>query len=146
MVGLSLRGITELLQDVLKQASLRPADLGYWELHALGTPIGDAVELAALNRVWGKELAGNRTALGSHKASFGHLEAAAGLVSLARVLACCESGVIPATAWREPFSPLASLPPALALSYGGATDTRTGGCFALSRSGVGAAVLLAAAG
>jgi acyl transferase domain-containing protein len=144
MVGLSLRGITDLLQHVLGQAGLRPADLGYWELHALGTPIGDAVELSALGRVWAKaETGSGRTALGSHKASFGHLEAAAGLVSLARVVACCESGVIPATAWREPFSPLAKLPPALVLSHGGHATMRAGGCFALSRSGVGAAVVLA---
>lgn len=106
-----------------------------------------AVELAALGHVCATaEAGGRRTALGSHKAGFGHLGAAAGLVSLARVVACCENSTISPTAWREPFSPLAHLPPALALAYSAAAAVRAGGCLALSRSGVGAAVVLAPIG
>jgi acyl transferase domain-containing protein len=144
MVGLSASGIADLVHHALQPSCLGPADLRYWELHAVGTPIGDAVELSALCRVWAKGGSNDRpTRLGSHKAGFGHLEAAAGLVSLARLLAWIESGVIPPTAWREPFSPLMNLPPSLTVSSGGSVAMGASGCFALSRSGLGAVVLLA---
>lgn len=144
MVGLSVRGIADLVHHGLRQSCLGPADLRYWELHALGTPIGDAVELSALSRVWAKGGSDDRpTWLGSHKAGFGHLEAVAGLVSLARLLAWLERGLIPPTAWRQPFSTLMNLPPSLTVSGGGGVPIGAGGCFALSRSGLGAVVLLA---
>lgn len=144
MVGMSLRGIVELVGQGLRRADLSAADVGYCELHALGTPIGDAVELSALCRVWGEGgSAGQPTRLGSQKAGFGHLEAAAGLVGLARIVAWLESGVLPPTAWRRPITSLAQLPASLTLSDGGGAEgTRAGGCLALSRSGVGAVVFL----
>ena len=144
MVGLSVRGIADLIRHGLRQSCLGPADLRYWELHALGTPIGDAVELSALSRLWANGGSDDQpTSLGSHKAGFGHLEAVAGLVSVARLLALLESGTIPPTAWRRPFSPLMNLPPSLTVSGGGSVAVGAGGCFALSRSGLGAVVLLA---
>jgi acyl transferase domain-containing protein len=144
MVGLSVRGIADLVRHGLQQSRLGPSDLRYWELHALGTPIGDAVELSALSRVWASGGSDVRlTTLGSHKACFGHLEAVAGLVSLARLLALVETGMIPPTAWRQPLSPLMNLPPSLTVSGDGSVAVGNGGCFALSRSGLGAVVLLA---
>ncbi len=147
MVGMSLRGISELLKGGLDRAGLTPGDVGYCELHALGTAVGDAVELASFCRVWGDDGdAARPTHLGNQKATFGHLEAVAGLVGLARVMGWLESGVLPPTAWRRPFSPLAVVPPALRLSEGGIEagpqSGRAGGCLALSRSGVGAFALL----
>jgi acyl transferase domain-containing protein len=143
MVGMSLRGIAELLGQGLRRARLAAADVGYCELHALGTAIGDAVELSAFCRVWAEGGNADRpTHLGSQRAAFGHLEAVAGLVGVARVVAWHESGVLPPTAWRRPFTPLATLPASLALSDGGPERIRAGGCLALSRSGVGAVVFL----
>lgn len=143
MVGMSLRGITELLGLGLRRAGLVAADVGYCELHALGTPIGDAVELTAFCRVWAEGGSADRpTRLGSQKAGFGHLEAVAGLVGVARAVAWLESGRLPPTAWRRPFTSLAALPAALSLADGGAESLRAGGCLALSRSGVGAVVFL----
>lgn len=151
MVGLSVTGMVELLDHAFERASLAPADLGYWELHALGTPLGDAVEISALGRAWANAGSEDRpTRLGSHKAGFGHLETAAGLVSLARLLAWFERGAIPPTAWHRPFSPLLKFPPSLTMSdgdlvAGGPGSAGAAGCFALSRSGLGAVVLLAPA-
>jgi acyl transferase domain-containing protein len=143
MVGMSLRGISDLLRHGLNRAALAPRDVGYCELHALGTPVGDAVEVAGFCRVWSDGGDADRpTRLGSQKAAFGHLEAPAGLVGVARVVGWLESGVLPPTAWRRPFSPVVTLTPALALSDGGPEPVRAGGCLALSRSGVGAVVLL----
>lgn len=143
MVGLSLRGIAEILRLGLDRAGLEAADVGYFELHALGNAMADAVELAAFGRVWKERSdAGRPTRLGSHKAAFGHLEAVAGLVGIARILSWLESGQLPPTAWRRPFSSLSTLPPGLALSEGGSEPLRDGGCLALSRSGIGAVVMI----
>lgn len=143
MVGLSLRGITELLRDGLARASLSPADVGYMELHALGTAVGDAVELAAFRKVWDGCPGGRPTILGSHKARFGHLEATGGLVSLARLVAWFDGSALPPTAWVLPLSRLSVLSPALTLEPGdNRADGRAGGTLALSRSGVGATVLM----
>jgi acyl transferase domain-containing protein len=147
MVGMSLRGITDLLRRGLNRAELAPMDIGYCELHALGTAVGDAVELASFCRVWAEGGDAERpTRLGSQKAAFGHLEATAGLVGLARVIGWLETGILPPTAWRRPFTSLATLPSALTLSDGGPEAgpeaVRAGACLALSRSGVGAIVVL----
>jgi acyl transferase domain-containing protein len=147
MIGLSLRGIVELVRQGLAWSRLTPGEIGYCELHALGTPVGDAVELAALSRVWAEGGNVDRpTRLGSNKAGFGHLEAASGLVSLARLVAWFDSGVLPPTAWRRPFTTLASLPASLALCDGGAEAARAAACLALSRSGIGAIAVLEPAG
>jgi acyl transferase domain-containing protein len=143
MVGLSLRGITELLRDGLARANLSPVDVGYVELHALGTAVGDAVELAAFRNVWEESPGDRPTVIGSHKARFGHLEATGGLVSLARILAWFERAILPPTAWVRPFSRLTMLPQALVLAENSSpAGIRAGGSLALSRSGVGAVVLL----
>lgn len=142
MVGLSLRGITELLRDGLARASLSPADVGYVELHALGSAVGDAVEIAAFRKVWEGCRGHCPTVLGSHKACFGHLEATGGLVSVARIVTWFDRSILPPTAWVRPFSRLSTLPPAFVLEPGTNPDLRAGGSLALSRSGVGAVVLM----
>jgi acyl transferase domain-containing protein len=143
MVGLSLRGITELLRYGLARAKLSPADVGYVELHALGTSVGDAVELAAFRKVWEKCPHDRPTVLGSHKARFGHLEATSGLVSLARIVAWFDGAVLPPTVWVRPFSRLSTLSPAFTLERGSSqADLRAGASLTLSRSGVGAIVLM----
>jgi 3-oxoacyl-(acyl-carrier-protein) synthase len=142
MVGLSLRGIAELLRDGLARASLSPADVGYVELHALGSAVGDAVEIAAFRKVW-EDCPGNRpTVLGSHKARLGHLEATGGLVSVARIVAWFDRSILPPTPWVRPFSRLLAFSPAFVLEQGDNPAVRAGGSLALSRSGVGAMVLL----
>jgi acyl transferase domain-containing protein len=143
MVGLNPRAIAGLLREGLSRARLEPEQVGYCEAHALGTAVGDAVELAAFSDVWrGSGKPARPTHIGSHKAGFGHLEAAAGLVGLARILAWFETGLLPPTSWRRPFSPLATVPDSLLLSDGGQAPARPGACFGLSQSGVGAVVFL----
>jgi 3-oxoacyl-(acyl-carrier-protein) synthase len=142
MVGLSLRGIAELLREGLARAGLTPAEVGYVELHALGSAVGDAVELAAFRKVWEECLGDRPTVLGSHKARFGHLEATGGLVSLARIVAWFDKSILPPTAWVFPLSRLSTLSPGLALQPGSNPEIRAGGGLALSRSGVGATILM----
>ncbi|ONI87638.1 polyketide synthase [Saccharothrix sp. ALI-22-I] len=76
-------------EQVLREARLRAGvsvdDVQYVEAHGTGTPVGDPVEAAALGAALGE---GRTTPLriGSAKTNVGHLEGAAGLVGLLKVL------------------------------------------------------------
>ena len=62
----------------LKRANLTPADIDYVNAHGTSTPVGDEIELRAVERLMG-EAAGSLT-MSSTKSSIGHLLGAAGAV------------------------------------------------------------------
>ncbi|MGE4043444.1 MAG: SDR family NAD(P)-dependent oxidoreductase [Acetobacteraceae bacterium] len=68
----------------LKRAGVAPETITYVEAHGTGTALGDPIEIAGLAEALGRE--GGRCAIGAVKANIGHLEAAAGVAGLAKVL------------------------------------------------------------
>lgn len=90
----------EVIRLAQRDAGVAPADVGFVETHATGTPIGDAVEAGALSRVF----SGPRPTpcrLGSTKAAVGHLEAASGVASLIKTVLVLRHGFIPPVPVRE---------------------------------------------
>ncbi len=85
----------ELMRQALSQAKLGPDDLGYIEAHGTGTKLGDPIEVAALDRVLASRLATRACRVGSLKANIGHCEAAAGIISLIKVVLCLQHRCIP---------------------------------------------------
>ncbi|MFF4602688.1 SDR family NAD(P)-dependent oxidoreductase [Streptomyces sp. NPDC001339] len=79
-------------------AGIDPDTIDYIETHGTGTALGDPVEVRALRTAF-RRLGGTRAdiALGSVKTNIGHLEAAAGVAGLVKVLLAMEHGVIPAS-------------------------------------------------
>jgi acyl transferase domain-containing protein len=76
-----------VLRLAYQRAGTRPAEVGYVELHGPGTPTGDPVEAAALGAVVGAaHPAGEPVRVGSVKSNLGHLEGAAGIVGLLKVV------------------------------------------------------------
>ncbi len=73
-------------------AGLRPADIGYVECHATGTPLGDATEIESLTEVFGPAAPLH---LGSLKANLGHLLSASGAAGLLKVVAALRARVVP---------------------------------------------------
>nr|MDT0662022.1 beta-ketoacyl synthase N-terminal-like domain-containing protein [Micromonospora sp. DSM 115978] len=78
-------------QDVLRrayqEAGVAPADVQYVELHGTGTRVGDPVEAAALGAALGASRApGEPLRVGSVKTNVGHLEGAAGITGLLKVV------------------------------------------------------------
>jgi 3-oxoacyl-[acyl-carrier-protein] synthase II len=79
-------GQARAMRQALRQAGLRPRDVGYCNAHGTATKIGDVVECDALARVWGQDL--DALHVSSTKALHGHLLGAAGaLEALVTVMA-----------------------------------------------------------
>jgi polyketide synthase PksN len=84
-----------VVRDALAVAGVAPAEVAYLEAHGTGTPLGDPIELAAAARVYGEGRDGADPLLvGSVKTQIGHLEMAAGVAGLLKVIAALESEVI----------------------------------------------------
>ncbi|MFC5747682.1 SDR family NAD(P)-dependent oxidoreductase [Actinomadura rugatobispora] len=94
----SERGQAEALASAVRRAGIDPVSVGYVEGHGTGTLVGDPVEVAALNRVYGADRRGARdVALGSVKSNVGHLGAAAGICGLVKAVHSVREGVVPAS-------------------------------------------------
>ncbi len=91
-----LRGQSEVLEECFARSGLSPAQVGYIETHGTGTAFGDRIEFAALRKVFSQHT--ERTsfcALGSVKNNIGHLDAAAGIAGLIKVVKALEHRLIP---------------------------------------------------
>ncbi|MFD5410307.1 SDR family NAD(P)-dependent oxidoreductase [Streptomyces nojiriensis] len=75
----------EVIARALRTAGVPADGISYVEAHGTGTPLGDPAEVAGLVRAFGDLPAGS-VALGSVKSSVGHLESAAGIAALTKVL------------------------------------------------------------
>ncbi|MEV5880759.1 type I polyketide synthase, partial [Streptomyces sp. NPDC052101] len=87
-------------EDVLRRAyaaaGAAPADVQYVELHGTGTALGDPIEAAALGAVIGRARPQDRPLhVGSAKTNVGHLEGAAGITGLIKVLLSLKAGELP---------------------------------------------------
>jgi len=83
----------EVLTSALKDAGLSPDDLDYLEAHGTGTTLGDLIEMQAINDVYAKRQ--EPIKIGSVKSNIGHLEAAAGIASIIKVLLSMKHGMLP---------------------------------------------------
>ncbi len=71
-------GAYRAMTMALKRARLNPSDVDYINAHGTSTPLGDEIELRAVERVFGNSAA--KLAMSSTKSSVGHLLGAAGAV------------------------------------------------------------------
>jgi amino acid adenylation domain-containing protein len=77
----------EMIADALKKASIDPRQISYVEAHGTGTALGDPVEITGLTQAFGDLKDSPRTcAIGSVKSNLGHLESAAGIAGLTKIL------------------------------------------------------------
>ena len=85
-----------LVRSALAQARVTPAEMSYVETHGTGTSLGDPIEVQALGAVFseGRE-AGQELLIGSVKTNIGHLEAAAGVAGLIKVVLALQHQEIP---------------------------------------------------
>jgi polyketide synthase PksM len=81
----SRRAQERVIRKAIEQAGVDPAEVDYVEAHGTGTSLGDPIEISALDAAYGRHADGCRR-VGSIKSNLGHLESAAGLAGLVKVL------------------------------------------------------------
>ncbi len=85
-----------VIAEALQCAGVAPGDVGYLEAHGTGTSLGDPIEVQAAGAALGPGRDADRPLLiGSVKTNIGHLEAAAGIAGLVKVILAFEHEVLP---------------------------------------------------
>ena len=84
----------KLISRTLREAGLEGKQINYLEAHGTGTPTGDPVEMEQLGLVYGANTE-DKCYVGSVKANIGHLETAAGIAGVIKVLLMLKHGQIP---------------------------------------------------
>ncbi|PYQ46303.1 MAG: hypothetical protein DMF77_01300, partial [Acidobacteria bacterium] len=99
-------GQTEVVVEALSAAGVDPQTIGYVEAHGTGTRLGDPAEVSALTKAF-RTRTGRRgfCALGSVKTNVGHLDAAAGVAGLIKVVLSLRHGRIPPSLHFETPNP-----------------------------------------
>jgi acyl transferase domain-containing protein/acyl carrier protein len=85
-----------VIRAALDNAKVEPASVSYVEVHGTGTALGDPIEVETLGVVLGKGRSHTQPlTLGSAKTNIGHLEAAAGVAGLIKVVLAMQHEEIP---------------------------------------------------
>ncbi|MEA5619314.1 SDR family NAD(P)-dependent oxidoreductase [Cronbergia sp. UHCC 0137] len=86
-----------VIRQALQNAQIEPQQVQYSELHGTGTVLGDPIEVLALTKVLGEGRNKNQPlSIGSVKTNIGHLESAAGVAGLIKVILALQHQQIPA--------------------------------------------------
>ncbi len=114
------QGQAAVLAAAWAAAGVAPETLGYIEAHGTGTPLGDPVEIAGLIRAFedaapGADWSGGPCAVGSVKSNIGHLESAAGIAGVIKLVLALQHGETPPTAHLSAPNPQLPASPAIAL-------------------------------
>jgi acyl transferase domain-containing protein/SAM-dependent methyltransferase/NAD(P)-dependent dehydrogenase (short-subunit alcohol dehydrogenase family) len=85
-----------VIRAALDAAGVRPDEIDFVEAHGTGTSLGDPIEIRALSAALGVQRPQDAPLLvGSVKTNLGHLEAAAGVAGVIKVVLALENGSIP---------------------------------------------------
>ena len=101
-------GARAAMRQALERAGLRPADIGYINLHGTATQANDAAEAAAISALFGPGHAGSGVPCSSTKGMTGHTLGAAGAVEAVICALALRHGLLPASVGtRQPDAALA---------------------------------------
>ncbi len=110
----------EVIADALTAAAVDPRTVSYVEAHGTGTSLGDPIEIQGLTKAFDRLTGAAQRAqpqqqhqqprqycaIGSSKSNIGHLEAAAGIAGLTKLLLQLEHGEIFPSLHAEKLNPL----------------------------------------
>jgi acyl transferase domain-containing protein/acyl carrier protein/predicted O-methyltransferase YrrM len=137
----------DVIRHALARAGVAPSAVSYVEAHGTGTALGDPIEVQALAAAYGEDRS-SALVLGSVKANIGHLEPAAGIAGLLKVIVSLERHSIPPQLHFQTLNPhiaAASFPiviPTAALPWDADGGRRIAGVSSFGASGTNAHVVL----
>jgi 3-oxoacyl-[acyl-carrier-protein] synthase II len=88
-------GAFRSMEMALKKAGMTPADIDYINAHGTSTPLGDELELGAVRRLFGNEVAS--VSMSSTKSAIGHLLGGAGAVETIFCILAIRDQIVPPT-------------------------------------------------
>ncbi|TSC24499.1 type I polyketide synthase [Corallococcus sp. Z5C101001] len=139
----------EVIRDALANAGVSAADVSLVEAHGTGTPLGDPIELGALGATYGQDRPADQPLLvGSVKTNMGHLESAAGIAGLMKLVVSLQNAAIPPhlhLSHPNPRIPWSELPlevPTALRPWPASSRRRLAGVSAFGFSGTNAHVVL----
>lgn len=95
-----------VIQQALTNAGVQPAEISYVEAHGTGTPLGDPIEVRSLKAVLMQGRQSDQPCwIGSVKTNIGHLESAAGIAGLIKVVLCLQHREIPPNLHLQQLNP-----------------------------------------
>ncbi len=93
----SVEGQADVIKKAQQAAGVDPSTIRYVETHGTGTPVGDPIEVASLEKAFGDTKERNFCGIGSVKSNLGHTDAAAGVTGLIKTALSLYNRVIPPT-------------------------------------------------
>ncbi len=105
---------TNLIKAAYQDAGVPLTSISYIETHGTGTPLGDPIELKALQNAFAdsgfeSQDSGAFCGIGSLKTNIGHLEAAAGVAGVLKILLSLKNKTLPAHIHFEKINPYIDL-------------------------------------
>ncbi|RCJ16571.1 hypothetical protein A6S26_33180 [Nostoc sp. ATCC 43529] len=100
----------DLIRQVYEKAEIDPYTISYIEAHGTGTQLGDPLEINGLKRAFASFKSSLESpypvcGIGSVKANIGHLEAAAGITGVIKVLLCMKNKILPGSPSFQVINP-----------------------------------------
>ncbi len=137
-----------VMREAMAAAGVQPSEPGYLEAHGTGTSLGDPIEVRALGRVLGEGRSPDHPLLlGSVKTNIGHLESAAGVAGIIKVILAFEHRTIPPHLHLKTINPHITLDfpcriPTSATPWEPAKGPRIAGVSSFGFSGTNAHIIL----
>ncbi|MDM8557192.1 SDR family NAD(P)-dependent oxidoreductase [Candidatus Parabeggiatoa sp. HSG14] len=86
----------KVIRQALKSGDIKPEQVSYIEAHGTGTELGDPIEMSVLSNIFSQNHSVDKPLIvGSVKSNIGHLEAAAGIAGLIKVVLSMQHQEIP---------------------------------------------------
>nr|AAK57189.1 MxaE [Stigmatella aurantiaca] len=95
-----------LIRQALQSANLEPSEIDCVEAHGTGTSLGDPIEMEALHEVYGSGRSAKQAlVVGAAKTNIGHLESAAGIAGIIKMVLSMQHGAVPPIAHFQRLNP-----------------------------------------